>query len=307
MGDNMKYETVKYFSHKWKISERRIRTLCDEGRIENVTKVGRSWNIPVNSIKPSDKRVRKDRYEFDINVDFSVLDALILQYEEFKPLSQNQLRMLREDLDLRWTYNSNAIEGNTLTLKETKVAIEGITIGGKSVIEHLEVVNHMHALDFFYDVSSEKISQRTIKDIHRLILINIDNENAGKYRDENVIISGADHKPPKFYDLPILMNEFIEKIDLLKMYHPITRSAIVHGEFVKIHPFIDGNGRTSRILMNMSLINSKMIPIVIKKESRLIYYEALDKAHTQGDYNDFVKLLVDLAIDEYNLRLSLLS
>lgn len=302
----MEYQSVKYFSEKWGISERRIRKLCNENRIENAFKLGRSWNIPIDALKPIDMRLSRDDYNFYINIDFSRLDNLIKEYDSLKPLSQNQLRMLKEDLNLRWTYNSNAIEGNTLTLKETKVVIEGITVGGKSVVEHLEVVNHIHALDFFYEISNEKITERIIKDIHRLILLNIDTDHAGKYREENVIISGAIHKPPNFLDLPILMNDFVDNVNRLEGVHPIVKAAIVHGEFVKIHPFIDGNGRTSRILMNLSLINSKLIPVVIKKESRLEYYESLDKAHTQGDYNDFVKLLLDLAIDEYELRLSLL-
>lgn len=121
----------------------------------------------------------------------------------------------------------------------------------------------------------------------------IDDENAGKYRNYDVIISGAQHRPPQYIKVPELMEKLIMNYDEWDKYHSIVRAALLHGELVKIHPFIDGNGRTSRLIMNMELMRSGYVPVIIKKDDRLKYYEALDKAHTTGDYTDFVKLVTE--------------
>ena len=131
------------------------------------------------------------------------------------------------------------------------------------------------------------------KGLHQLVLKGIDDENAGKYRNHDVIISGAQHRPPQYIKVPELMEKLIMNYDEWDKYHPIVRSALLHGELVKIHPFIDGNGRTSRLIMNMELMRSGYVPVIIKKNNRLKYYEALDKAHTTGDYTDFVKLVTE--------------
>ncbi len=299
-------------SKQWVISERRIRVLCSEGRIIGAFKTGKTWNIHLESTKPLDNRMRSKKIHFEgiDMIDFDEVNLLVDKYSKLKPLTQSQLKTIRDDLNLRWTFNSNAIEGNTLTLKETKVALEGITIGGKSLVEHLEVVNHYSALKYLEGIVIGPLclSERIIKDIHRLILVNIDNKNARAYRNENVLISGADHKPPKHYHVQQLVKEFVDNVEsVFNKYHPIIKAALVHGEFVKIHPFTDGNGRTSRIIMNFSLISSRLIPVVIKKEDRLAYYNALDKAHTTSNYKDFVELIKNSLIDEYNLRIDLLS
>ena len=191
------------------------------------------------------------------------------------------------------TYNSNGIEGNTLTLKETKVVLEGITIGGKSVREHLEAINHENAIEYLKELIGAKseISEWNIKGLHQLVLKGIDDENAGRYRNYDVIISGAQHRPPQYIKVPELMEKLIMNYYEWDKYHPIVRSALLHGELVKIHPFVDGNGRTSRLIMNMELMRSGYVPVIIKKDNRLKYYETLDKAHTIGDYTDFVKLV----------------
>lgn len=168
-GVSLMYRSVKYFSELWRISKRRIRKLCEENRIKGVFKEGRRWNIPEDASKHIDNRESISINMHKVDFNFSKLDEMIIEYNQLKHLSNNQLRMIKENLSLRLTYNSNAIEGNTLTLKETKVAIEGIAEGGKSVVEHLEVVNHMNALDFFYNIVEEELSERRIKDIHRLI------------------------------------------------------------------------------------------------------------------------------------------
>jgi len=221
-----------------------------------------------------------------------------------KPWPQHTLKSLHEEILLQWTYNSNAIEGNTLTLKETKVVLEGITIGGKSIVEHLEAINHRDAINYVEEIISnrEELSEWQIKNIHQLVLKNIDAPNAGCYRRENVIISGAAHLPPDFLQLDSLMQE------LLNWYHgeaqqlqPIERAARLHTDFVKIHPFIDGNGRTARLLLNFELLKSGWLPVVIKASDRLAYYESLDLAHTQGDYSIFIELVKKLELETIEL------
>ncbi len=286
---------IREASEKWNISERRIRQLIQDGRIEGAEKIGTTWNIPNDTNKPVDKRYKNDA-EYSINLPenyFKEVDEKLARLNSKRPLSKEASKLLQDAINLEWTYNSNGIEGNTLTLKETKVVLEGITIGGKSVKEHLEVINHENAIEYLESLLKDKneISEWNIKGLHQLILKGIDDINAGKYRNDNVIISGANHKPPEYIKVPELMEKLILNYEEWNEYHPIIRASLLHGELVKIHPFIDGNGRTSRLIMNMDLMRSGYVPVIIKKENRLKYYEALDKAHVTGDYTDFIKLV----------------
>lgn len=213
-----------------------------------------------------------------------------------RPLPEYTVKSIRENLLLEWTYNSNAIEGNTLTLMETKVVLEGITVGGKTLREHLEVINHRDAILYIEDIvrNGEPLTEWQIKNIHRLILKGIDDKYAGKYRDQQVIISGAKHIPPEPFLIKEKMENFINWYNKdAKGLHPIERAAMVHIIFVGIHPFIDGNGRTSRLLLNLELMKNGYPPIVIRVENRLRYYSALDKAHTTGDNREFIEIVSD--------------
>lgn len=307
----MEYMTTKDAVKKWDISERRIRQLLKDGRIEGAIKVGNTWNIPVNANKPADKRGIKLEEDFRFNFDdtyFKEVDELNKKLNSKRPIPKATLKSLRESINLEWTYNSNGIEGNTLTLRETQVVLEGITVGGKSIKEHLEAINHEEAILYLDELVKEiePITEWNIKGIHQLVLKEIDNDNAGKYRTESVTIKGATHIPPECLIVPELMEKLILSYNDWKKYHPIVRAALLHGELVKIHPFVDGNGRTSRLVMNLSLMNSGYLPVIIKKEKRLEYYNALDKAHTTGDYTDFVKLVNGLEIEILNKYLELL-
>ena len=308
----MEFMTTKEAVEKWNISERRIRQLLQDGRIEGAVKVGNSWNIPIDAEKPVDKRIIKpDDNKFIIDLDdnyFDEVDSLKRELDSKRPIPKETLKSLKESINLEWTYNSNGIEGNTLTLRETQVVLEGITVGGKSIKEHLEAINHEKAILFLDDLvkDNEPISEWNIKNIHQLILKDIDNENAGRYRKENVTIKGATHIPPNYLKVPELMEKLILTYNTWSEYHPIIQAALLHGELVKIHPFVDGNGRTSRLLMNLVLMNNGYNPVIIKKESRLKYYEALDKAHTTGNYIDFVKLITKLEIEMLKKYLELL-
>ncbi|AMO58717.1 hypothetical protein GZ77_17515 [Endozoicomonas montiporae] len=223
---------------------------------------------------------------------FETINTLKSELDSLRPLPRHSVKSLHEALIVEWTYHSNAIEGNTLTLKETKVILEGITVGGKSMREHFEAINHKEAIEWVEAVVAkhEVLSERLIKSIHHLVLKNIDDSNAGAYRTENAIIAGAQHTPADHLHVPHQMERLIEWYEQ-QGAHPVERAARFHVDFVGIHPFVDGNGRTARLLMNFDLMTSGYLPVIIKTEHRLAYYEALDKAHTQQDYQDFIVLV----------------
>jgi len=232
------------------------------------------------------------------------------QLDLHRPFPTYTLKSLREKLFLEWTYNSNAIEGNTLTINETKVVLEGITVGGKTMREHLEVINHQEAILYVEDIirREEPLSEWQIKNLHRLVLKGIDDAYAGVYRDQQVFIAGAAHVPPAPYLIPEQMERLMEwyETDATSL-HPAERGALLHGKFVGIHPFIDGNGRVSRLLLNLELMKSGYPPIVIRVENRLSYYNALDRAHTSGEYADFIDLVATETEASLDLYLSAIS
>ncbi|GBF76406.1 cell division protein Fic [Paenibacillus sp. 598K] len=241
---------------------------------------------------------------------FEEIDQKKNKLDQKRPLPVHTLRSIREHLIVNWTYHSNAIEGNTLTLSETKVALEGITIGGKTIKEHLEVINHKEAILYVEDIvrRKEPLSEWQVKSIHRLILKSIEDEHAGVYRNENVIISGATHIPPDFTQVKGLMEDLIQQYEMhwLSNVHAVERACLLHIEFVKIHPFIDGNGRTARLLLNFELMQNGYPPIVIEKEDRAEYYTALDVAHTTGDSSQFVGLVKRILNHTFDLYLRLI-
>lgn len=208
----------------------------------------------------------------------------------FRPLSPSVLKRLREQLIADWTYNSNAIEGNTMTLRETKMVIEdGLTIGGKSLAEHLEAINHKEAIEYVYDLvqSNSIITERELRDIHSIILRKIDNHYAGKYRDIQVRITGSKHTPPDALNLPQIMHDFVTKYLVHPQGHAIEQAASAHFHLVSIHPFVDGNGRTARLLMNLILMKHGFPPSIILKNDRRKYYNVLEKGHS-GNLEDFI-------------------
>jgi Fic family protein len=300
----------KEASEKWKISDRRIRVLCNEGRIEGAVKIGRNWSLPADAAKPADARETSKKNYIGLEYDFSDIDSLKDSIDKRRPFSRRLTHSLQEKLIVEWTYHSNAIEGNTLSLSETKVVLEGITIGGKSMVEHLEAINHRQAILFVEDLiaDEEPLSAWNIKNIHALILKEIDNANSGKYRSENVVISGAKHIPTKHFEVGFLMQKLlVEYQKEWQAFHPVARATLLHGEFLKIHPFIDGNGRTSRLLLNFELMKQGYPPIIIKKEDRASYYDALDLAHTTMNYGPFIELVSKLVVESEKLWLSVLD
>lgn len=226
--------------------------------------------------------------------------SLKKELDNRRPFSQAEIKRIRENYIVKNTYNSNAIEGNTLTEMETRVILEtGITIAKKTLREHLEVKNHAEALNFIEDIKKTPITEYDIKSIHSIILDGIDRLNAGKYRDVNVEIAGASH--------PVVQNYLIaEKMrELLTWYHSeeITINRIIEFtcRFINIHPFIDGNGRTSRLITNLELLKLGYPPITILAIDRLEYYQALDSSY-YGNYQEakeFFYISIITSLEEY--------
>lgn len=242
-------------------------------------------------------------------MDFQEIDLKKKKLDLARPLPVHSVKSLLNYVLIDWTYNSNAIEGNTLTISETKVVLEGMTIGGKTMREHLEVINHRDAIDFLEEVvqKEERLNEWTIKSIHRLVLKGIQDENAGVYRKENILIGGASHRPPNHVFVPELMERFVKTVENeWSTLHPVERAAKVHAEFVKINPFIDGNGRTSRLLMNYELMKAGFPPAVIKATDRASYYDALDHAHTTGEDESFIHLVKSSVNESLDLWLSVI-
>lgn len=255
-----------------------------EPRIEYMTKRKLS-----DQIKISEK----------VSEELKTLDSLLKVFKKLSPSSQVQKEKMAEHFSLEYTYESNKIEGNTLTLSETLLVIkEGITISGKSVGEHLEAINHSEAIEIMYDMVKNRIDfeERFVLQLNGLILRGIDSRNAGRYRSVNVRISGAKHIPPEPYMVPVLMEgyfRFFRQVE--KNLHPVLLAAEMHERLVTIHPFIDGNGRTSRLVMNLILLMHGY-PIAILKgdsESRMKYYSALEQVQMDGNPEEFHLLVID--------------
>lgn len=218
------------------------------------------------------------------------------------------LSSYEQDFELTYTHNSTAIEGNTLTLIETKVVLEdGISVGGKKLREIYEVVNHKKAYRYVKKCIAEekKLDEHIVKDLHAILTENI--IVGGVYRSEPVRISGAGHTPPVGNDMYIQIKNFYEDLAWKKeALNPIEYAAWTHAEFVRIHPFIDGNGRTSRLLMNYQLMYAGFLPVSIAKEDRLEYYNTLEAYATLGNLEPFADLIAELEEKQLDIYLGLI-
>jgi Fic family protein len=235
---------------------------------------------------------------------------------------QSELNILRQNLDnatikealkVEFLYESNRIEGNTLTLRETQLVInEGMTISGKSMREHLEAINHKEAILFIEDLVTQKmeLSEYVLKQIHGIVLYGIDRENAGVYRKLPVAIAGSKHLPPQPYLLQDLMEDYFRFYKLHRNdLHPVILAAEMHERLVSIHPFIDGNGRTSRLIMNLILLQHGFPLAIIggDYESRMAYYDALEKVQTENDKQSFILLIAEKVLSGLDRYINILK
>lgn len=201
--------------------------------------------------------------------------------DSLRPLPAAAVSRLKDQFTVEWIYNSNAIEGSTLTLRETQLILEtGMTIGGKSLREHFEVINHKDAIEYMESLANqgEPITFH-VRQIHKLVLSQIDDENAGQYRKTQVRIVGAQHVPPESWDIPHRMADWENWLkDSEKKIHPVELAALAHHRLTEIHPFIDGNGRTARLVMNLILFRHGYPPAIILRVNRKQYYGVLMQA-----------------------------
>lgn len=279
--------TAQQAAEKWNISDRRVRILCANGQIDGAYKVGKIWYIPETAQKPADGRIKsKESLISLIEQKKSELDACC-------PLTEGEVQRLYEDFMVEYTYNSNAIEGNTLTLRETDMVLRGFTIDKKPLKDHLEAVGHKEAFYYICDLVREKapLSELIIKQIHSLVLADKP-QDKGIFRRVPVRIVGAYHIPTE----PYLIEQ--ELSSLLSDYQNDTRNiaeklAWFHIAFEAIHPFIDGNGRTGRLLVNLELMKAGYPPIDIKFTDRRRYYDAFDAYHQKNDLSAMTTLFAE--------------
>lgn len=287
----MNYIKVSQAAEKWGLSARRIRILCQENKIEGVMRRGNLYMIPENAQKPADGRRKASRRA----ISFERIEELKAELDTRRPLTQGELERLKEEFMIEFTYNSNAIEGNTLTLQETAMVLEGITIDQKPLKDHLEAVGHKDAFLYVQDMVSNKmpLSEFVIKNIHSLVLMNKP-EDKGVYRRVPVRIMGAFTEPVQPYMIEPKITELLAENEKRKAtMNIIERVARFHLEFESIHPFIDGNGRTGRLLMNFELMQNGYPPINVKFTDRKRYYDAFDSFSRNQDANPMINLITE--------------
>ncbi len=293
----MNYLKVSQIAEKWGLSSRRVRILCAEGKIDGVIRKGNLYMIPENAPKPSDGRMTKTSRIQKIEEKKKTLSSK-------RPLTQGEIERLRQEFMVEFTYNSNAIEGNTLTLQETAMALEGMTIDQKPLKDHLEAVGHRDAFLYIQDIATQDIplTENVIKSIHALVLMHRPDDK-GVFRRIPVKISGAFTEPVQPYIIETKMAELLtNNEERKKTMSVVERIALFHLEFEGIHPFIDGNGRTGRLILNLELIKNGFPPINVKFTDRKRYYDAFDAFYRDGDAGKMIELIgqyVEERLDEY--------
>ncbi len=304
----MQYITVKQASERWGISDRRVRVLCAEGRIEGVVKEGRSYLIPEGALKPIDGRsLRGKEIPEQYAALFNAIDEMKAELDRRRPLTSGELKRLQDEFLVEFTYNSNAIEGNTLTLQETALVLVGVTIDKKPLKDHLEAVGHRDAFLYVVSLVSDKvaISERIIRKIHSLVLINKP-EDKGLYRRIPVKIMGAHHEPPQPYLVPVQMERLLADLSRDNR-HIIETAALFHLDFEGIHPFIDGNGRTGRLILNLMLMQAGYPPIDMKFTDRKKYYSCFNSYYRDNDASLMVKMVGEYVRERLSQYLNLLQ
>lgn len=242
---------------------------------------------------------------------FQEIDQLFAELKKLRPLSPESVKRLSEDFMIAFVYNSNAIEGNTLTLEETALVLkEGITIDKKPLKDHLEALGHKKAYYYVEDIVNQKqeLSEAIIKDIHSLVLMGASSDK-GKYRSVPVMITGSSHTPAQPFEIPFQMEQLMEEYhNDMKDMHVVERTATFHLKFESIHPFIDGNGRTGRLLMNLDLLVAGYPPINMKFNDTRRYYDSFKYYHeNNGDAANLIELIAEYVKEELTRYISVLK
>jgi Fic family protein len=306
----VEYLTVTQAAEKWNISTRRVRLLCANGEIEGVIRKGNLYMIPCDAEKPLDKRRlphKRKRGKFASLL--TSIDIKKVKLDSMRPLTAGETKRLRNDFMVNFTYNSNAIEGNTLTLKETAMVLEGMTIDKKPLKDHLEAVGHRDAFQYIEDIAQNKVRLKDteIRAIHSLVLMDRPDDK-GVYRRIPVTITGTYAAPVQPYLIEPKMAELLTRNEeRKKTMHPIERIARFHLEFEGIHPFIDGNGRTGRLILNLELIRNGYPAINVKFTDRKRYYDAFDAFYRDGKADDMVLLIAEYVGEQLDRYLEIVK
>ena len=306
----MDYITVSQAAQKWGISTRRVRLLCAQGRIAGVVRRGNLYNIPADAPQPADARTyakRRSRQSYTPLLE--QIDEYSRQISALRPLTPAETEALREVFLVEHTYHSNAIEGNTLTLQETALVLQGITIDQKPLKDHLEVVGYKEAFEFVETLAKERkpLALNDILDIHHIVLSHR-REDRGRLRRVPVRIAGALTAPVQPYLIEPMLHELLS--DMQAQYAALSvveQVALFHLRFESIHPFIDGNGRTGRLLLNLQLIRAGLPPINIKFKDRRCYYQAFDSYAQSQMPDDMVKLVAEYLVERMAEMVGILS
>lgn len=301
----MDYINVRQAAEQWKISDRRVRTLCEQGKIPGVVREGRSYRIPADAVKPADsRRTRHKEISGRYAPLFARIDGLKEQLNQRRPLTSGELQRLRDEFMVEYTYNSNAIEGNTLTLQETALVLEGVTIDKKPLKDHMEAVGHRDAFLYVQELVQNQVafSEAIIKQIHTLVLMDRP-EDRGIYRRIPVRIMGAFHEPSDPVLVPERMEKLVAEFDNKKL-HPIESAALFHLKFEGIHPFVDGNGRTGRLILNLFLMQNGYPPVDVKFADRRRYYDCFDSYYRDGNASPMVEMVAEYAEERLRKYLS---
>ncbi|MDR3166116.1 MAG: Fic family protein [Synergistaceae bacterium] len=250
---------------------------------------------PPSADAASIQRLKPLAFQSHVVMDFERADKLRDRLRTLRPLNETELKRLREEFMIENTYNSNAIEGNTLTLKETALILQqGVTINGKHIRDHLEAIGHKDAFYYMIELADvgTTLTERIIKELHSLVLIH-DAKNKGTYRTLEVAILGASHSPSPHYLIRERMEDLLRDYEKMKQNMHITKAAAeFHLRFEGIHPFIDGNGRTGRLILNLELIKAGFLPINIKFTDREKYYDCFDSCYAIGETSDALTQLI---------------
>lgn len=295
----MKYIKVSEAAAKWGISARRVRLLCEQGRIAGVERKGNLYMIPEDAEQPIDARTyAKTSLKKSYTPILEQINTLKKTLDSCRPLTPAEVEAIKEVFLVEHTYNSNAIEGNTLTLQETALVLQGVTIDKKPLKDHLEAVGYKEAFQYIEELAKQDkdLSEYDIKSIHNLVLANRP-EDRGTFRRVNVRIAGALTNPVQPYLIEPKIEELLNNYKVWsETMHIVERVAIFHLQFESIHPFIDGNGRTGRLIMNLQLIKEGLPAINIKFADRRKYYDAFDEYSRTGSTEAMINLVGEAVI-----------
>ena len=295
----MNYIKVSEAAAKWGISARRVRVLCEQGRIAGVERKGNLYMIPEDAERPIDARTyAKTSLKKSYTPILEQINSFKKTLDSCRPLTPAEVEAIKEVFLVEHTYNSNAIEGNTLTLQETALVLQGVTIDKKPLKDHLEAVGYKEAFQYIEELAKQDndLSEYDIKSIHNLVLADRP-EDRGTFRRVNVRIAGALTTPVQPYMIEPKIEELLNNYNVWsKSMHIVERVANFHLQFESIHPFIDGNGRTGRLIMNLQLIKEGLPAINIKFADRRKYYDAFDEYSRTGSSEAMTKLVGEAVI-----------